>query len=241
MEEINPLEDSFHELHTVELQASPEPTQVAGTSSASIGGKQKRKPMTVHSCTTCGFKSKFLWALKRHTKMHEGILHQCHCGCKFRDMWEFTFHQKICGKGLICDKCGNRYNTRQGLRMHIRTKHEKSYPYNCTVCDHACSSKNAYVGHMNIHMASKVKCKKCSSAFRFPTDLAQHEKYCMTNKRGHVCDTCGDIFKRKKYLVEHIRVKHAKEERYKCKGCLRSFKWSSSLSYHKRHSTCGHD
>lgn len=48
------------------------------------------------------------------------------------------------------------------------------------------------------------------------------------------CEECGEIFKRKAYLKEHIEGKHGGDMRYSC-DCGKKFKWRSSLGNHRKH------
>ncbi|CAC5410438.1 KRAB [Mytilus coruscus] len=48
------------------------------------------------------------------------------------------------------------------------------------------------------------------------------------------CEECGEIFKRKAYLKEHVEGKHGGDMRYSC-DCGKKFKWRSSLGNHRKH------
>jgi hypothetical protein len=47
------------------------------------------------------------------------------------------------------------------------------------------------------------------------------------------CEECGEIFKRKAYLKEHMEGKHGGDLRYSC-DCGKKFKWRSSLGSHRK-------
>ncbi|XP_041371255.1 zinc finger protein 37-like isoform X2 [Gigantopelta aegis] len=183
------------------------------------------------------FKSRWSASLKRHVLSHTDQIFFCECKKRFTSKWELKYHRNICRHGLSCDQCAKKFSTRQGLRLHIRTAHKKSYPYTCAVCKFHCVTKNQYIGHMNKHTNNNEKCQ-CGASFLHPADYAHHLKGCQKkNIVKHLCSHCGLEFHRKQHLVAHINGMHS-EPKHKCEKCFKAFKWSSSLSYHHKHSKC---
>lgn len=62
-----------------------------------------------------------------------------------------------------------------------------------------------------------------------------NNKKCSSGKepKQHQCDTCGKIFKRREYLVQHIRT-HTGEKPYRCHLCEKRFVNSGHLATHMR-------
>uniref|UniRef100_A0A3Q3WS66 C2H2-type domain-containing protein n=1 Tax=Mola mola TaxID=94237 RepID=A0A3Q3WS66_MOLML len=66
------------------------------------------------------------------------------------------------------------------------------------------------------------------------TDLHRHEKI-HNGLKPFVCIFCSKSFRQKCQLVAHRRMHHGEEKPYTCERC--GFKFSSTLTYHKRRHT----
>ncbi|XP_065088188.1 zinc finger protein 14-like [Ochlerotatus camptorhynchus] len=95
----------------------------------------------------------------------------------------------------VCLKCGVQYVSKSTLLQHERSKCGKVAQYQCTQCDKTFVSLGGLRNHQEVH----------------------------SQKRSHVCDTCGRGFLRKGILKDHINTVHSKVRLFQCSLCPKSF------------------
>ncbi|MEQ2186774.1 hypothetical protein GOODEAATRI_032012, partial [Goodea atripinnis] len=89
-------------------------------------------------------------------------------------------------KPFVCEECGHRASSRNGLQMHIKAIHSvhmpdynSSYipvlvllhrnerPFVCNICGHAFSQKNNLNMHLRVHSGERpYQCHLCGKTFR---------------------------------------------------------------------------
>ena len=183
------------------------------------------KDVKLYDCTRCGYRSRWSANVRRHTKLK----HQTRNFVPDKELTPF-----------ICDYCGKQYKHRYSLSVHRKLKHTKTFRFVCSRCDKGFIQLWTYRGHLASHYPELMnKCEVCGKSFAYKSSLKTHEKRCKYSARKLVqieftCSECKDCFKTKKNLVDHQRGQHG-NKRFPCDVCGKTFKWRSSLSYHKRH------
>lgn len=78
-----------------------------------------------------------------------------------------------------CVTCGAKFQTRYGLCLHERKKHQGAPRYRCHLCGGGFMMKGHYIGHMNMHNNVKTfECQRCPRKFAYKSSLKYHMKEC---------------------------------------------------------------
>lgn len=115
-------------------------------------------------------------------------------------------------KPYVCEECGHRACSRNGLQMHIKAVHrflrlrEYLYFYQCTECE----------------------------SFSHLCLLAVFHR----NERPFVCNLCGHAFSQKNNLNMHLRV-HSGERPFQCHLCGKTFRTQGNNRCCPRTLGCG--
>ncbi|KAM7360608.1 uncharacterized protein ACRADG_006417 [Cochliomyia hominivorax] len=130
----------------------------------------------------------------------------------------------------ICDICGNIYNRRYALEVHVR-RHRDEKPFDCELCTQAFHSNFELIRHMRKHTGVRpYKCSYCPRAFGDQSTLIKHERI-HRNERPFKCDTCGKSFTYSNVLKSHI-LTHTGEKPYTCELCGKCFTRAHHLRAH---------
>ncbi|TMW47687.1 hypothetical protein DOY81_007235 [Sarcophaga bullata] len=130
----------------------------------------------------------------------------------------------------ICDVCGNIYDRRYTLEVHMR-RHRDEKPFECEICNQAFHCNFELTRHIRKHTGSRpFKCSYCSRAFGDRSTLIKHERI-HRNERPYKCDTCGKSFTYSNVLKSHI-LTHTGEKPYNCDLCGKSFTRAHHLRAH---------
>ena len=207
----------------------------------------KKEDIKCDNCNKC-FKSMFLFE-KHREKPCLKLLACSKCG-KLMNEAKYKWHVKRewCVRqndslGKKCTNCLRVFNTKKGLRQHLRKQKPSSdYPtcktrILCARCGKKCF-KESYLMHL-----CKIPCERCGVQFS-ETKLKQHssmKKKC--NPKGMRCKFCDELIAGISGLREHIDVNHKeeetasnvllKEENFRCSGCDRSFSSNRYLVFHQ--------
>lgn len=183
--------------------------------------KKSKKSMTpehvMHECDVCDYQSKYKQNLKRHQTIHLRV--------------------QLSEKEHICDKCGKVFKSKFANKLHVKTFHEKSFTFRCPTCMKGFNQRRHYIGHLaSHHTILKEKCDICPAVFAYKSNLQEHVK---SIHQGVVyncpVDSCSAQFTSASALRDHRRAIH-RQQRLICPTCNKSFKWRSSLRYHRLHS-----
>ncbi|KAK3590894.1 hypothetical protein CHS0354_020872 [Potamilus streckersoni] len=136
---------------------------------------------------------------------------------------------------IHCDFCGTGFKSRLGLQVHLRTFHERSSRYMCTICNRNFNSLINLKEHMNSHPTLKPYCcERCDKRFMSRRELLRHERMFHGNPSAmFICKICGTGCNCKTSLMEHIRGLHGGKT-YRCHKCNKIYRWRSSLSFHAK-------
>lgn len=114
-------------------------------------------------------------------------------------------------KNRVCKKCGEAFQTKNKLTVHMRSHR---VPITCSVCGKCCSSQKSLKKHMCTHTGET--CEEPSVA-----------------KMDFVCDECGKVFNDRHNLRAH-KKRHSKIETYICDVCGKSLRTRRNLRFHLR-------
>lgn len=195
--------------------------------------------LKVYNCTICAFKSKWLKNVTRHVReKHLRERYRCNlCGATFAGRPTLRDHIQYAHKApLMCSVCNKTFKSKEGLNGHEK-QHRGEGNYKCHICDRVFLTKSHLDGHQNSHLKAKpYACAKCNKKYGYKSSLLEHVKHCSGPKPTvFPCPegSCGEIFRNKNSLKEHINAKH-KSTLFVCQKCGRDFEWRQSYYRHKK-------
>jgi len=119
-----------------------------------------------------------------------------------------------------------------------RALHDKSRPYQCTICDKHFASKTYLSCHRKSHSKQKIySCSQCERRFSFNSNLYQHMNL---HKGKYKCTECGKCHRNNRDLLQHRRQSHTQEKSlarivwkpFECTDCSERFRTSRELIIH---------
>ncbi|XP_055380357.1 zinc finger protein OZF-like [Condylostylus longicornis] len=128
----------------------------------------------------------------------------------------------------ICQYCNKPYKRKTDLRKHFM------------LCKKRPANEEEYE-QKNVTLFCKFNCGR---TFQRKCDLSHHEnhkhnpdgsiKVWVPKVKTYICETCGNCYQRKHYLIQHQRV-HTGERPYSCELCPKTFTKRNNLTLHMRH------
>jgi len=208
-------------------------------------------------CPTCGGGRQYGSVAHRTTahggyegkRGHGGRRHACDCGCAATyTLAELEAHRfdDDGAKRFACDVCGTaRFGTSALLRDH-RRKHCPAagtrFPCDLPECDYIGPTLGALQQHQRsgVHVEVEKPCAcavpGCSSAFRYASVLARHEREVHVASRDFACvhEDCTAAFKTQRDLDDHVDNVHSEVASFVCEhpGCDAAFRSSNYLMTH---------
>ncbi|XP_023933520.1 zinc finger and BTB domain-containing protein 24-like [Lingula anatina] len=161
-------------------------------------------------------------SLKKHiTAKHSGRLHHDHvckqCGYATYDrhaLRNHILHVHHNVRMFSCSSCSQTFKTKQVLKQHTRIVHEGVRDFQCHVCMKKFTKKYHLDVHTRTHMGEKpYLCSYCPRQFTDKANLDVHTETVHLKVYSYQCSVCDQLFRRKKYLVEHIRGSHPNAEK----------------------------
>ncbi|XP_073964461.1 uncharacterized protein [Choristoneura fumiferana] len=198
-------------------------------------------------CQICGRGYTNDRALRSHMYAHT-LFHCVSCNQSFENRRCFKHHQKKCKTSAFesatslytCDYCGNVYDKKPSLRIHIIQKHLNVLPY---VCD-TCGKRTSTLAHLRSHEAvhtTQRKLYKCACGAEMRTELGYHlHQRIHTGEKPYECEECGDRFLSASRRLDHIKRRHrsTKDMPHGCEMCHARFVRPFEL---KKHYAAVHD
>ncbi|XP_058443486.1 zinc finger protein 664-like [Malaya genurostris] len=142
--------------------------------------------------------------------------------------------------GTINEDISDRFQTEHeggGDQSTEQTYFGDKLPYKCDICEKGFAELKRLELHMQTHTIMNGKnnskeclfhCKLCKRSF---SEEHRHEIHSKMRAVKKTCDICGNSFKSKQQLMNHMR-RHTGERPYKCDICGRNFTQMGSLQYH---------
>eukprot|EP00094_Tigriopus_californicus_P005069 TCALIF_04883-PA protein Name:"Similar to ZNF850 Zinc finger protein 850 (Homo sapiens)" AED:0.09 eAED:0.09 QI:0/0.33/0.14/0.85/0.5/0.28/7/399/1084 len=215
--------------------------------------KYKKKKLAAswksHQCDLCGdtFSTNFLLKNHRIQKHTKDFPYKCEY-CAYGTVWKqgYEMHRKthLRDKGFLeeeskdalwffCEKCGNKFSTKDSLKYHVLKVHEKvKERLECKDCEKVFANRVRLSRHRIIEHSTdpKYQCEICG--YRGTgTDLKIHKK---THEAPQFkCKYCGKGIKSQTSLICHERI-HTGENPFKCPFCEYTCKSSATLCLHKK-------
>jgi hypothetical protein len=164
-----------------------------------------------------------------HTS-HNRSVHQMDCTVRVLQQQDSVkILNSSSGLDIHSDECQTSFQSKYSLANHVHSEH-LNISYDCKDCDKVFKTADGLFQHKRVHGKSLHKCEKCPRAFRRRPYLLQH----IRNKHDNLrvpCQDCGKTFKSCSGLHYHKRIIHMKKL-FKCKDCDKMYKNLSSLNVH---------
>ena len=133
-----------------------------------------------------------------------------HCKKSFHSEKRLVRHMKVCGKDLVCEFCGEDFNT--GAH-NAYSKYEEHYythveqkPFQCTVCSKGFVRKQELNKHQVIHTTEYApqECLQCGSVFASVELLRKHTR--KHERPSWSCPKCSRQFVRQALFNQHVLI-----------------------------------
>ena len=167
-------------------------------------------------CTHCDERFDKKYILEGHIKRVHAIKKKSKCTSQNSQILHETPIQQSennhSDKFLNCSICDAPFTSKKALKFHIKNEHEGGQK---------CSSKITYsISQENSEQ--NIRTDNSIITLQNEDSSQVHER-----KKPFVCQTCGADFKKKRYLLTHIKAIHDKKKYYcticnmsgHCKGC----------------------
>ena len=165
-------------------------------------------------CDRCNYRCSQSGRLMKHKRMHTGV------------------------KPFKCSICDKFFANAESRKIHERL-HTGDRPFKCDVCDKSFVNSGSLTQHKRDHMREeKFKCDLCHHKFRREAHLIKHKMYHEQQRADpqlpvtlYMCEVCGRVFDKKKYLYTHGNV-HSRQKNYTCPICKKQLASRLALKNH---------
>ncbi|XP_037037982.1 zinc finger protein 714-like [Bradysia coprophila] len=208
-----------------------------GTKAFESHTKNAHKMYRILQCYVCGIFKKKPSGLLDHLKVHDRFR-------KYRCYECDNVEPKITNpndrRSHKCVLCGIWFLNHTSMRNHLTSVHGQDQIYDCAICDDfSFKTESDLKTHVvNVHDVRAVfECKICSKHCRTAQSLNVHKRtHAKTSSSTNVCSICGSKFRRKDYLMRHIKSHSDANKDFKCYICNKGFQSNGYLKNHiKRH------
>lgn len=194
-----------------------------------------RKENRTYVCETCGIQmdSKFkIVAHIRKSHIRGKLKKPC---IKIDSQW--VKKQLRMGYRFTCDFCKEEFKSYVLIARHLKRIHMSATPFGCNFKGCTQTFKTAVMRdtHYNrVHEGDRAMCEICGKDIK-KHGMREHLNSHRTD-RPFKCPyaDCGDAFKDKNCLTQHIYCRHSDVKKYNCHICGNNFKLSTSLQAHIR-------
>lgn len=133
----------------------------------------------------------------------------------------------------ICKICEKTFKKRGAFTQHYKQVHLKLRPKlrSCHLCDVKVPGYLRAFHMDETHGLPAPTCEACGKKFPYPWQVLQHQKIFHMGERKYKCLDCNMVFGKARALKLHGR-KHLPEKMFKCEFCNKSFTWRNNLIIH---------
>ncbi|XP_039962042.1 zinc finger protein 595-like isoform X1 [Bactrocera tryoni] len=216
----------------------------------------KQTPWQCEVCK-CYLRSESALRDHRHTHQNERP-HECQfCAKRFVTTSNLRQHmrgvhteeyEKLVNEGgdtiVQCEMCKKqllRRNLEKHMALHVKKEREAKETqtkFLCAYCSRECKSQKSLNQHEKMHQGASPDviyiCSDCDRSYATQHLLQQHRKQAH-KERDHFCPICGNAFKLKNQLVNHMKL-HL-EKNIKCPHCEKCYARKFDLDVHLRSHT----
>lgn len=245
------IEDHISQQSIISIQISDsehsDDTKLYNRKNLKIRGKNHGKTLYCSYCNKAFPSSKHamldLHVRRIHTKIKS---FECNselgCDKKFYTKAELQLHIKRYHNPFECRVCSETFMLLKDLDQHLDS-HINPKENQCELCCKQFARALNYNQHKETHKNDVLvffPCKICKATFSKKRDLWKHVRE--NHQSEHICETCGDIFKKVEELRTHCRTVHAIENKHICPICPNKTFWlNAQLRRHLRDSHPGEE
>ncbi|KAL1459976.1 hypothetical protein WDU94_011918 [Cyamophila willieti] len=161
-----------------------------------------------HRCNICEKKFYSVAEVNRHQRcVHLNIKNfRCQqCNLELQTRSALDNHMRSVHsdeKAIVCEHCGERFKTQTQRWYHFKKNHDEFVTmFSCPICQEMFTTKVGYRIHVRTHRPSQnICCFYCGNAFKCKRNLIQHIAR-IHNKPNQTCDLCGMKFYKKHNCV----------------------------------------
>lgn len=156
-------------------------------------------------CTKCvGCKMKVRTRPDLHLKVNISPFFCGHCDKQCAQINDLRKHMLKHTKQRKCKVCDKSFRDLHMLRKHLWS-HTGVKPFACHLCPKRFQQKHCLKQHVQKHQGNdSIKCKFCQKLFSTSYNAKVHMR--TVHRNDEFCDLCGETFKGKKELVQHLQT-----------------------------------